>query len=398
MPPKLRPTTATILGNLWRRAASARAPSGDKVFRRAAAAPAPHSPSTSRIDPAHTPAALITQRDQRTAAPLAPQIRTKTTCLINNYNYARFVHEAVDSALAQTFPFDEIIVVDDGSTDESIQTLTRRFGDEPRVRIISKQNGGQLSSFNEGFLRATGDILFFLDADDIYEPAYVETMLDLYAQRPEIDFAFCALRLFGADDGEFYRFPADTDFGYTMALTYFAMPWIGNATSCISARRNLLARFLPLPNTHDFRIRADDCLVFGASIAGARKYFLHECLIRRRVHANNGFHGHRLEEVRDYPYLMTLQRLRGVLRDRLGLIDQSVAEHLAVEFRTIPNPTWNQLRQYSRLASRSLLNPIMRIRGLKEINEHFRRSSPEIKSFRDSLRAWASSFRWRYCG
>jgi len=44
------------------------------------------------------------------------------------------------------------------------------------------------------------------------------------------------------------------------------------------------------------------------------------------------------------------------------------------------------------------MNPIMRIGILKEINEQFRRSSPEIKSLRDSLRAWASYFRWRYCG
>jgi glycosyltransferase involved in cell wall biosynthesis len=372
-------------------------PIGDKSFR-PAASPAPHSPSTSRIDPAHAPAAQITQRDQQTAAPLAPQIRTKTTCLINNYNYARFVHEAVDSALAQTLPFDEIIVVDDGSTDESVAMLNHRYGENPRVKIVSKPNGGQLSSFNEGFLRSTGDILFFLDADDLYEPAYVETMLRIYNERPDLDFTFCALRLFGAEEGECYRFPADTDFGYTMALTYFAMAWIGDATSCISARRALLARFLPLPNTHDWRIRADDCLVYGASLAGARKYFLHKCLIRYRVHANNGFHGRGLEEVRDYPRLMTLQRLRGVLRDRLGLIDQSVAEHLAVEFRTIPNPTWKQLREYSCLASRSLVNPIMRIRVLKEINKHFRRSSQEIKSLRDSLRAWASFFRWRFRG
>jgi glycosyltransferase involved in cell wall biosynthesis len=318
--------------------------------------------------------------------------------LINNFNYARFICEAVDSALSQTVAFDEILVVDDGSTDESVDLLNRRYAAEPRVKVITKPNGGQLSSFNEGFLQSSGDILFFLDADDVYEPSYVETMLRLYAERPDIDFAFCGLRRFGAEEGESYRFPADTDFGYTMALTYLAMSWIGEATSCLSARRALLARFLPLPNIHDWRIRADDCLVYGASMAGARKYFLHECLIRYRVHANNGFHGRDLENIRDYPRLMTLQRLRGILRDRLGLIDQSVAEHLAVEFRTIPNPTWNQLREYSRLASRSLTNPIMRIRVLKEINKHFRRSSPEIKGLRDSFRAWASSFRWRYCG
>ncbi|HEY2415521.1 MAG TPA: glycosyltransferase [Pirellulaceae bacterium] len=371
-------------------------PIGDTAFRpTAVAAPAPHSPTTSRIDPAHAPAALNTQRDQQTAASLPPQIRTKTTCLINNYNYARFVHEAVDSALAQTLPFDEIIVVDDGSTDESVQTLTRRFGDQPRVRIISKQNGGQLSSFNEGFLRSTGDILFFLDADDIYEPAYVQSMLGLYAQRPEIDFAFCALRLFGADEGEQYRYPENTDFGYTAALTFFSMPWLGNATSCISARRPLLSRFLPLPNTHDWRIRADDCLVFGAGMAGGRKYFLHECLVRYRVHGNNGFYGRGLDEVCDYPRLMTLQRLRGVLAQRLGLRNDMVAAQIAAEFCHLPRPHWNQLRQYSKMAGRAIPCPDVRRPTLAEMLEHFRICSRGMRSWRDELRVLTVRLGWR---
>jgi len=309
-------------------------------------------PSIARIDSAHVPPPSNLQPASGSVASTKPNVKLKTSCLINNYNYAHFVCDAVDSALAQTVAFDEIIVIDDGSTDESVVMLNRRYGNEPRVKIVCKPTGGQLSSFNEGFVRSIGDILFFLDADDVYEPAYVEAMLRLYAERPEIDFAFCARKLFGAEEGECYRFPANTDFGYSMALTYLEMIWIGEATSCISARRALLACFLPLPNTHDWRIRADDCLVYGASIAGARKYFLHECLIRYRVHANNSFHGSSLEKDRDYPRLMTLRRLRDVLRDRLGLIDQSVAEHLAVEFKTIPNPTWIQLRQYSRHASR----------------------------------------------
>src|SRR5436305_907491 len=116
-----------------------------------------------RVDAAHA-SAVQTSSDQE-ARP-----RLKTSCLINNYNYAHFVGDAVDSALAQTVAFDEIIVVDDGSTDGSMELLTRRYGREDRVRVIRKPNGGQLSSFNEGFLGSSGDLLFFLDADDVYQP------------------------------------------------------------------------------------------------------------------------------------------------------------------------------------------------------------------------------------
>ena len=73
------------------------------------------------------------------------------TCLICNYNYAQFICDAIDSALGQTVPFDEIIVIDDGSTDESVELLTSRYSGQPAIQIITKNNRGQLSCFNEGF-------------------------------------------------------------------------------------------------------------------------------------------------------------------------------------------------------------------------------------------------------
>src|SRR5215510_4209515 len=91
---------------------------------------------------------------------------TKTSCLISNYNYKRYIADAVDSALAQTAPLDEIIIVDDGSTDGSQEFIRDRYY-HPKIQLITKENGGQLSCFNEGFRVATGDVIFFLDADDV---------------------------------------------------------------------------------------------------------------------------------------------------------------------------------------------------------------------------------------
>jgi glycosyltransferase involved in cell wall biosynthesis len=347
-----------------------------------------------RVDSPHSHGQRILRSEN--AATLEARPCLTTSCLINNYNYAHFVGDAVDSALAQTASFDEIIVVDDGSTDGSVELLTRRYGTSDRIRVIRKPNGGQLSSFNEGFLASSGDLIFFLDADDVYQPAYVETMLQLYRQRPALDFVFCAPRLFGNEERDEYRYPADTDFGYTMALTYFDMPWIGNPTSCISARRELLARFLPLPNTQDWRIRADDCLVYGAALAGGRKFFFHRCLVNYRVHGNNGFFGRGLEAVRDYPRVMTLERLRSVICDRLGLTSDGVARQLSREFCTIPQPTWKQLRQYSRIICRAAPTNIARRQMLDEIVAHHRRNSPELKRWTDQLRLRATELRWRY--
>lgn len=87
--------------------------------------------------------------------------------LIPNYNCAAFVAEAVDSVLAQTYPNVEIIVVDDGSTDDSVNIL-RQYGD--RITLIQQANEGLASARNQGLRAASGDFLALFDADDICEP------------------------------------------------------------------------------------------------------------------------------------------------------------------------------------------------------------------------------------
>ena len=142
-----------------------------------------------------------------------------TTCLINNYNYARYLPAAVDSALAQTHPLDEIIVADDGSTDDSLAILRSHFGRNSKVQIVAKKNEGQLSCFNEGFARSRGDLVFFLDADDVYEPNHVAEALATYERNPAIDFVFCGTRQFGKRDKVRLLHDEDRDLGYSVILT-----------------------------------------------------------------------------------------------------------------------------------------------------------------------------------
>lgn len=91
--------------------------------------------------------------------------------LLNNYNYGRFLGEAIASVLAQEYQDFELIIVDDGSTDNS-EEIIDSFSDE-RIRKIRKANGGQLSAFNRGFAESRGKILCFLDSDDVYPPGYL---------------------------------------------------------------------------------------------------------------------------------------------------------------------------------------------------------------------------------
>src|SRR5205085_8851297 len=98
--------------------------------------------------------------------------RPLVSIVVTNYNYARYLERAVDSALRQTYRPLEVIVVDDGSTDES-RTVIAGYGD--RVRPVLRSNGGNAAAYNSGFAASRGDILLFLDADDALYPQAAAT-------------------------------------------------------------------------------------------------------------------------------------------------------------------------------------------------------------------------------
>jgi glycosyltransferase involved in cell wall biosynthesis len=103
---------------------------------------------------------------------------------INNYNYERFLREAIDSALAEAAASAnpvEVVVVDDGSTDGS-RELIATYGD--RIRAVLTPNGGQAAAFNAGFAVSLGDIVLFLDADDVLLPGVCAALVDAFDADP----------------------------------------------------------------------------------------------------------------------------------------------------------------------------------------------------------------------
>lgn len=107
--------------------------------------------------------------------------------LINNYNYGRFLNDAIASALHQTYPNVEVIVVDDGSTDDS-RAIIAHYGD--RVVPILKANGGQASAMNAGFAASHGDIICLLDSDDLFLPEKAAEVVAAFQTAPDIGWVF----------------------------------------------------------------------------------------------------------------------------------------------------------------------------------------------------------------
>ena len=105
--------------------------------------------------------------------------KLSVSVLIDSYNYGHYIEETIESVFSQTYPQEkiEIIVVDDGSSDDTSQRLEKY---KDRIKFIEKENGGQASAFNTAFQHSIGDIVFLLDSDDIFYPDKIQEVCDTY--------------------------------------------------------------------------------------------------------------------------------------------------------------------------------------------------------------------------
>jgi glycosyltransferase involved in cell wall biosynthesis len=114
------------------------------------------------------------------------------------HNYGRYVGEAIESALGQTYQPVEVIVVDDGSTDNSVE-VARRYA----VQVLTQQNSGVCVTGNRGIRASRGAYVLRLDADDRLDPAYVEETLSAIKEHPGTDFAYTEVAYFGSENGSY---------------------------------------------------------------------------------------------------------------------------------------------------------------------------------------------------
>jgi hypothetical protein len=133
-------------------------------------------------------------------------------------------------------------------------------------------------------------------------------------------------------------------------------------------RTQVLEKILPLPFVDEWRVRADDCLVFGASLAGARKRYLAQPLVRYRVHGKNHLHGSKPDQGEIYRRRLAINRLFEHLQRGLCCNTPRLADFTHREFRTIERPTFGQLRNYARV---SIGAPVPWIRRLSCIADMF---------------------------
>lgn len=209
--------------------------------------------------------------------------------VVDNFNYVRFLSAAIDSALAQTHPNVNVIVVDDGSSDGSRQ-LIAGYGD--RVATVMKENGGQASALNAGFELCEGDVTIFLDADDLLAPDAAALVATAFAADPALVKAQFRTAVIDADgDLTGVEKPAahlplpQGDVREAELASPFDLVWM--ATSANAFRRAELARIMPIPEG-PFRRCADWYLVHVAALLGP-VVSLPEIAGAYRLHGDNSY-------------------------------------------------------------------------------------------------------------
>ncbi|MBE9080138.1 glycosyltransferase [Romeria aff. gracilis LEGE 07310] len=203
--------------------------------------------------------------------------------IISNYNYAHFLHKAIDSSLSQSYPNIEVVVVDDGSTDNSREVISK-YG----CQIISvlQENGKQAAALNKGFEISQGFIVIFLDADDYLFPTAVERIVESW--NPEISKIHYRLEVVDAEENPLgFSYPqgqkplASGQVWKTLLRegSYQRTPMSGNALS-----RNALNKVFPIPDK--YKLTADDYLCILLPFYG-KVAAIEDPLGAYRIHGSN---------------------------------------------------------------------------------------------------------------
>ena len=214
--------------------------------------------------------------------PAAPRV----SALIPAHNYARFVADAIESVLGQDYPGEiECIVVDDGSTDGTLEVVSA-YRDRG-VRVFHQENLGQAAALNRAFRSCKGDIICFLDADDVWVPGKVAAVVEAMLADPRIGLVHHAVQTTGPNDEPLPCFTEDgpkASGDVSRQMWRKVLRWMFSPFSTLCLRRPVAELVFPLVTS--MRGNADDLIAPCAGLLAPVAY-LPERLVRYRVHGDN---------------------------------------------------------------------------------------------------------------
>lgn len=206
----------------------------------------------------------------------------KVSVIVPTYNHGHFISAAIQGVLSQTRTDAEIVIVDDGSTDDT-GSVVRSFGE--RVKYIRQENAGVCAARNRGVAETSGDLIAFLDADDIWEPTKLEKQAAVFASDPGIGLVHCGIREFDSATGDAIAEYLDGGEGWVAEeLALWERPVILGPGGSIMVRRDVFEEV----GGFDVRLKNGEDWEFCFRVAMKYKVgFVPEVLVHYRNHGLN---------------------------------------------------------------------------------------------------------------
>lgn len=204
--------------------------------------------------------------------------------VISSYNYAHFLGETIQSVLGQTYPAREVIVVDDGSSDDSVG-VARSFGE--RVRVVEQENGGVCVARNHGARLATGDVLAFLDSDDIWLPRKLERQAEAFGSDPEVGLVSCGIRFFNPRGETIVEYNEGKSGWCAKDILLYKEPVLNTTASAVAVRRDVFEAAGGFDQRRELFAAEDREFAYRAARL-AKLVFIPEILVDYRIHGANG--------------------------------------------------------------------------------------------------------------
>ena len=201
--------------------------------------------------------------------------------IIDNHNYGKYISEAIESVLDQTYQNFELIIIDGASTDDSREVITKyatKYSE--KITAVFKPTSGQAAAFNLGFQLSHGDVIALLDSDDYFLPNKLEIINDAHQK-----YSFIGHGRHSTDGGRNFT-PIDNEENRPRLLREYGFIYTYNLiSSCISANRSLMEKILPMPENG--YVTFADCYIKVLAQYFDNIHYIDEPLTMYRFHQEN---------------------------------------------------------------------------------------------------------------
>lgn len=297
--------------------------------------------------------------------PLGPlPERPLVSILMANYNYAAYLGAAIESALHQTYEHFELIMVDDGSTDDSCAVMERYAQQDARIRLLpSSGNRGQADAFSRAFAASKGDIICLLDSDDTMTPDKLERVVEHFQAHPTIGAVNHRIMMVDAGGRGVLELPYVMGFEHGWIAERVILRggrWLSMPGCAIAFRRDVGEVIFPLPEAET--IRAGDHVLIPIVPLLTEVSGIDAVLYHYRVHGQNDTGGLALTPERLEKFLVNVERSVGCVNRhlvRLGMPERQIDyrrdlgyRQNLLELRLLRgDPRLILMRDYARVAS-----------------------------------------------